>query len=255
VSAPAALAVEHLSVRFGGHLAVGDVSLSVDGGQIVGLIGPNGAGKTTTFNAVSGVIQPSSGTVSLAGRDVSKLPTHKRARRGLGRTFQRLEVFSSLTVRDNVRVGLEIRRSWARRGGAPRQFLSDADLPDDAEVGLILERLGLAPVAELPVGSLPTGQARLVELGRALAARPSVLLLDEPASGLDEAETADFGRLLVDLAGHGLGILLVEHDVALVMDVCHHLHVLDFGQMIASGSPDEVRTNAAVVAAYLGANS
>jgi branched-chain amino acid transport system ATP-binding protein len=250
------LDVEHLSVRFGGNLAVGDVSLSVEHGQVVGLIGPNGAGKTTMFNAICGVIQPTSGTVRIGGRDVRGMPTHKRARLGLGRTFQRLEVFSSLSVADNVRTGLEIRHAWSRRGGCPRQFLAEGDnLPPEAEITLILDRLGLASLADVPVGSLPTGQARLVELGRALAARPSVLLLDEPASGLDETETEDFSRLLASLGAAGLGILLVEHDVALVMEVCDVINVLDFGQLIASGPPEQVRTNAAVVAAYLGAGA
>jgi branched-chain amino acid transport system ATP-binding protein len=248
-----ALEVRNLTVRFGGHQAVGDVSLAVEAGHISGLIGPNGAGKTTTFNAICGVTAPTGGTILLGGRDISKMSTHQRARKGIGRTFQRLEVFSSLTVRDNVVVGLEIRRSWARRRGASPQYLSGgAELPAAAEVDLILDRLGLQDVADLPVGSLPTGQARLVELGRALAARPSVLLLDEPASGLDESETEDFGRLLVDLAAAGLAILLVEHDISLVMRVCEQLSVLDFGQIIAQGPPAEIRANEAVLAAYLG---
>ena len=249
----AGLQVSDLSVRFGGHLAVGGVSLKVDPGRICGLIGPNGAGKTTTFNAICGVINPTSGKVLLDGRDISRLPTHKRARAGIGRTFQRLEVFSSLTVRDNVRTGLEIRKGWSRgRHPAPAFLASDDDLSSADEIELILDRLHLAPLADLPVGALPTGQARLVELGRALAARPRVLLLDEPASGLDERESIDFGDLLVDLAGAGLGILLVEHDIALVMRVCEELSVLDFGQVIARGTPEEVRANEAVLAAYLG---
>jgi len=249
----AGLQVSDLSVRFGGHLAVGGVSLKVDPGRICGLIGPNGAGKTTTFNAICGVINPTSGKVLLDGRDISRLPTHKRARAGIGRTFQRLEVFSSLTVRDNVRTGLEIRKGWSRgRHAAPAFLASDDDISSADEIELILDRLHLAPLADLPVGALPTGQARLVELGRALAARPRVLLLDEPASGLDERESIDFGDLLVDLAGAGLGILLVEHDIALVMRVCEELSVLDFGQVIARGTPEEVRANEAVLAAYLG---
>ena len=247
------LEVERLSVRFGGHLAVSEASLRVEGGRVSGLIGPNGAGKTTTFNAICGVVTPSSGRVTLDGKDISKVGTHQRARLGIGRTFQRLEVFASLTVRENVQVGLEIRRSWSRRREALPQYLADgADLTPDAEVDLILERLDLGRIADVTVGALPTGHARLVELGRALAARPSILLLDEPASGLDDTETEAFGELLVTLAGNGLGILLVEHDVALVMRVCEHLSVLDFGQVIASGTPAEVRSNEAVLAAYLG---
>ncbi len=247
------LELESISVRFGGHLAVSDCSLRVEGGRVSGLIGPNGAGKTTTFNAICGVVQPSSGAVLLDGRSISGLGTHKRARLGIGRTFQRLEVFASLTVRENIQVGLEIRRSWSRRKAALPLFLADGGDPaPDAEIDLILERLDLGPLADDLVGSLPTGHARLVELGRALAARPSVLLLDEPASGLDDNETEAFGDLLVKLASNGLGILLVEHDVALVMRVCEHLSVLDFGQVIAAGTPSDVRSNEAVLAAYLG---
>jgi len=247
------LELERVSVRFGGHLAVSDVSLRVEGGRISGLIGPNGAGKTTTFNAVCGVVTPSSGRIRLDGRDISRLGTHQRARLGIGRTFQRLEVFASLPVRENVQVGLEIRRSWSRRRGALPQYLAGGGDPSPAEeVDLILDRLELAPLADTIVGALPTGHARLVELGRALAARPSILLLDEPASGLDDHETQAFGDLLVTLAQNGLGILLVEHDVALVMRVCEELSVLDFGQIIARGTPEEVRSNEAVLAAYLG---
>lgn len=247
------LEVDRISVRFGGHLAVSDCSLRVEGGRVSGLIGPNGAGKTTTFNAICGVVQPTSGEVRLDGRNISGIGTHKRARLGIGRTFQRLEVFSSLTVRENIQVGLEIRRSWSRRKAALPQYLADGGDPaPEAEIDLIIERLDLGSLADELVGSLPTGHARLVELGRALAARPSVLLLDEPASGLDDAETDAFGDLLVTLAANGLGILLVEHDVALVMRVCEHLSVLDFGQIIASGTPEDVRSNEAVLAAYLG---
>ncbi len=247
------LQLDSLSVRFGGHLAVSDVSLTVEGGRITGLIGPNGAGKTTTFNAICGVVTPSAGRVRFDDRDISKLGTHKRARIGIGRTFQRLEVFSSLSVRENIQVGLEIRRSWSRRSDDLHQFLADGEeLSPGDEVDLILERLALGPLADRSVSSLPTGHARLVELGRALAARPSVLLLDEPASGLDDAETDVFGDLLVTLASNGLGILLVEHDVALVMRVCEQLAVLDFGRVIATGPPEEIRSNEAVLAAYLG---
>ncbi len=247
------LELDGLSVRFGGHLAVSDVSIKVEGGRVSGLIGPNGAGKTTTFNAICGVVVPSAGSVSLDGKDITKVGTHKRARLGIGRTFQRLEVFSSLTVRENLQVGLEIRRSWSRRRAALPQYLADGGDPSPTEeIDLILERLDLGSLADTSVGSLPTGHARLVELGRALAARPSILLLDEPASGLDDNETDAFGDLLGVLASNGLGILLVEHDVALVMRVCSQLSVLDFGQIIAEGTPEVVRSNEAVLAAYLG---
>lgn len=247
------LVVESLEVRFGGHVAVSNVNLDVGGGAITGLIGPNGAGKTTTFNAICGVVNPSAGRVVLDGEDISRLRTFKRSRKGIGRTFQRLEVFSSLTVRENIQVGLEIRCSWSRGKKALPQYLGeDQDPSPQEEIDLIIESLDLGAIADRNVGSLPTGHARLVELGRALAARPSILLLDEPASGLDDSETDHFGELLLSLADNGLGILLVEHDVALVMRVCRHLVVLDFGQIIASGAPEAVRSNEAVLAAYLG---
>lgn len=245
-----------LSVRFGGHLAVSEVDLHVEAGVVTGLIGPNGAGKTTTFNLICGVLQPTGGRVHLDGKDITSLGTHRRARRGIARTFQRLEVFSSMTARENVLVGAEIRRGWARRSPTGPQLLATGgELSINDEVDLILDRLGLTPVASIRVGQLPTGQARLVELGRALAVRPRVLLLDEPASGLDDSETASFGELLTELAGAGLAVLLVEHDVELVMRVCTSISVLDFGQVIASGSAAEVQQNRSVRAAYLGADA
>jgi len=250
----ALLETRGLTVRFGGNLAVSDVNLAVESGRVTGLIGPNGAGKTTTFNMISGVLTPTAGRVVLDGNDVSKVGTHKRARLGIGRTFQRLEVFSSLSVRENLLVGCEIRQAWARRTPANRQLLAPEGSDPDAgaEVELILDRLGLAEFADVNVGSLSTGRARLVELGRALAIRPRVLLLDEPASGLDDHETEQFGELLVQLAQSGLAILMVEHDVPLVMRVCTQIYVLDFGQIIAEGTPAEVQANESVLNAYLG---
>ena len=252
----ALLETRGLTMRFGGNVAVSDVDLAVEGGAATGLIGPNCAGKTTTFNMICGVLTPSGGTVTLGGRDISSLSTHRRARLGIGRTFQRLEVFSSMSVRDNIVVGAEIRESWARTTPAGPQLLAGgADLDRDDEVSLILERLGLMDVAESRVGELPTGQARLVELGRALAIRPKVLLLDEPASGLDDAETASLASLIAELTAAGLAVLLVEHDVPLVMSVCSMIYVLDFGRIIASGTPDQVQQNQTVLDAYLGSGS
>jgi branched-chain amino acid transport system ATP-binding protein len=249
----ALLELRGLSVRFGGHLAVSDVDLDVDAGGITGLIGPNGAGKTTTFNLVTGVLAPSAGRVRFDGVDITSLGTHRRARRGIARTFQRLEIFSSMTARENVLVGAEIRKGWSRILPTGPQLLSGGDdLTVHDEVDLLMERLGLTAVADVRAGQLPTGQARLVELGRALAIRPRILLLDEPASGLDEHETESFGALLNELAGHGLAILLVEHDMPLVMRVCHGISVLDFGSIIARGTPEEVRNDPAVIDAYLG---
>jgi branched-chain amino acid transport system ATP-binding protein len=237
----ALLEVDGVTVRFGGHVAVDDVSVRAEPGQITGLIGPNGAGKTTLFNAITGLITPSTGRISLEGRDVTRLPPYKRARRGIARTFQRLELFSVLTTRENIAVAAETRRGWSRERGGLQRGVDD-----------IIERIGLHDCADERVDALPTGLARLVELGRALASKPKVLLLDEPASGQSETETERFGTLLRELCGEGITIVLVEHDVSLVMAVCDAICVLDFGRIIATGAPDEIRTNDAVLAAYLG---
>jgi branched-chain amino acid transport system ATP-binding protein len=237
----ALLEVEGVSVRFGGLLALDDVSLTADAGLVTGLIGPNGAGKTTLFNAVCGLQPLRTGRVHLEGRDVTKLPPHRRAHRGLARTFQRLEIFGSLTVRENVQVAAEIHRRWASGSENP------AAVADE-----IIEKLGLRDISNDLVDVLPVGLSRLVEVARALATRPRLLLLDEPSSGLDPAETGWLGELLGDLSGDGLGILLVEHDVGLVMQTCSLIHAMEFGKMIASGTPDEVRANPAVQEAYLG---
>jgi branched-chain amino acid transport system ATP-binding protein len=237
----ALLEVEQVTVRFGGVLALDHVDLDVDTGVITGLIGPNGAGKTTLFNVICGLQAPASGLVRLDGHDLSRTAPHRRARRGIARTFQRLEVFGSMSARDNIRVAAEVHRRWNR--SAP---------PPDEITEVLLDRVGLRPVAEARVETLPTGHARLVEVGRALASEPSVLLLDEPSSGLDEAETDSFADLLRSLADDGLATLLVEHDVELVMRVCEQVHVLDFGRTIAVGTPAAVQEDEAVQVAYLG---
>jgi branched-chain amino acid transport system ATP-binding protein len=234
-TAAPALAVENVSVRFGGVSARSDETLRADAGAVTGLIGPNGAGKTTLFNVITGLQRPQRGSVHLSGVDVTRKRTHRRARLGLARTFQRLELFSNLSATDNVRVGLE---------ASGRSATSTA-------VGL-LDRVGLGNEANSPVSSLPTGSARLVELARALSTDPKVLLLDEPCSGLDERETDTLGRLLTSLADEGRAVVVVEHDTDLVLRVCATVHVLDFGEVIAWGSPEEVRRNRAVQEAYLG---
>ncbi len=236
------LEVDEVTVRFGGNMALDAASLAAESGQVTGLIGPNGAGKTTLFNVVSGLLPPTSGRISIEGRDVTKLNPSKRARKGLARTFQRLELFTMLTVRENIRVAADTYRRWSRDKEDPGR-LTEA----------IIDRVGLRPVADVRVTSLPTGQGRLVELGRALVCKPSTLLLDEPASGQDESETEQFARLLRQLAGEGMAVVLVEHDVQLVMAVCDRISVLDFGRIIATGTPAEVQKDEAVLAAYLGA--
>jgi branched-chain amino acid transport system ATP-binding protein len=216
------------------------VTLDADGGYVTGLIGPNGAGKTTLFNVITGLQEPTRGRVRIDDVEAAKR-AHKRARLGVARTFQRLEVFGSLTARENVLVAAEIRRRWARDGSKPR---------DVAEA--IIDQVGIRDFADERGDNLPTGRARLVELARALATQPRLLLLDEPGSGLDTTETEAFGSLLMELASGGLAILLVEHDVELVMRVCERIHVLDFGRVIAQGSPSEIQADPRVQAAYLG---
>lgn len=238
------LQTSDVSVRFGGVTALDSVSVAAEAGCVTGLIGPNGAGKTTLFNVITGLQGPSAGRVLVDGRDVTGLPVHRRARLGLARTFQRLEIFGSLTVRENIQAAAEIRRLWSRdKADGPREIESIIDL------------VGLRTHADRPANTLSTGLARLTELGRALATRPRLLLLDEPGSGLDTSESEAFGSLLGQLAGEGLGILLVEHDMDLIMDVCSWIHVLDFGVHLMSGTPDAVRADPRVQEAYLGATA
>jgi len=232
------LETREVTVRFGGHMAVDAVDLSVDEGAITGLIGPNGAGKTTTFNVITGLQPPTRGKVLLDGSDITRLSAHRRAREGIARTFQRLELFGSLTVLENVLVASELNKV-------------DGQDPRVAAQALV-DRVGLGDDAHKRADSLSTGSARLVELARALACRPRVLLLDEPASGLDDAETDRFADILSALAADGLAILLVEHDVPLVMRLCSSITVLDFGSVIAAGTPDQIQHDQAVIDAYLG---
>jgi branched-chain amino acid transport system ATP-binding protein len=234
-----------VSVRFGGKAALTDTTVTVDRGTVTGLIGPNGAGKTTLFNVVCGLLSPQAGEVVLDGRDITHAPPHRRARAGLARTFQRLELFTSLTVRDNVRVAGDIRSRW---GSGRRRRGRDTG----EEADRVLELTGLSDLADREVSEIPTGQARVVEVARALMTQPTALLLDEPAAGQTDAETVAFGGLLRRLAADGLAICLVEHDMSLVMDVCETVHVLDYGRTIAVGPPAEVRADPAVVEAYLG---
>ena len=238
------LATTDVTVRFGGVVALDNVSLTAEPGMVTGLIGPNGAGKTTIFNVITGILAPTAGKVWLDGEDVTTMPVHRRARLGMGRTFQRLEIFSSLTVRENIRVAGEMYRRVGRSHG---DGFGSAARTDE-----LLELVGLQDHADAPADTLSTGLARMMELARALACGPRLLLLDEPGSGLDTGESRMFGRLLHTLADQGLGILLVEHDMELIMDVCQMIHVLDFGVHLMSGLPAEVRADKKVQAAYLG---
>jgi branched-chain amino acid transport system ATP-binding protein len=236
-----ALVVDDVSVRFGGLQALDSVALEVAAGEVHGLIGPNGAGKTTLFNVITGLQRPTHGRVRLGSKDVTGSRPHVRARLGLGRTFQRLELFGTLSARENVQMAAEVQQDKLTGGRSPAQ-----------EAEYQLERVGILHVADEPTDSLPTGLARLVEMARALATSPAVLLLDEPSSGLNADETHALGQVLIQLATEGMGVLLVEHDMALVMAICARVDVLDNGQIIARGDPVTVRADRMVQEAYLG---
>jgi ABC-type branched-subunit amino acid transport system ATPase component len=246
------LEVRDLKVAFGGVKAVDDVSLTAPTGSITGLIGPNGAGKTTTFNACSGLVRPTAGTVSMDGLVISSRGPAYRARQGIGRTFQKMELLESLTVRENVTMGAEA----ARAGTNPFSHIMSRRATSRAIMARTQESLELCDLVDLadrPVSALSTGERRLVELSRCLAGEFKILLLDEPSSGLDKAETERFGLLLQRIvAERKVGVLLVEHDMALVLAVCRYIHVLDFGRPVFEGTPQEVMASPIVRAAYLG---
>ena len=238
------LQAEGVSVRFGGLTALDTAHINVEPGQVTGLVGPNGAGKTTCFNVITGLQNPSAGRVILDGADITAKSPTKRARLGIARTFQKLEAFGSLSAYENVLVAAEMRKAWDRSGFDPVQVTRE-----------LIHRVGLETQQHFVASTLPTGTARLVELARSLATNPRVLLLDEPSSGLNEEETGEMAALLREFVAEGLAVLLVEHDMSFVMSTCAFIHVLDFGRIIATGTPAEIQADAAVQAAYLGASS
>ncbi len=251
------LAATDVTVRFGGLTALSRVSIDVPAGSIVGLVGPNGAGKSTLFAVVSGLVRPTTGRVFIGGRDVTGLNTPARARLGLARTFQHPELFMGMTVRDHLvlahRAHYERRRCWSDLLN-PRVLFPPGKLESE-RVDSLLELLGLTSLGTTQASVLPLGLARLVEVGRALATDPRVVLLDEPLSGLDvratENLTAAFERCVAN-SSEGLSLLMVEHDVASVLALSSKIFVLNFGELIAQGTPDEVRADPVVRDAYLG---
>jgi len=250
--ATALLDARAISKRFGGVQALYDVTMSVKAGEIFGLVGPNGAGKTTLFNCLCGQLRPDGGSVRFDGELLDGMPTYKRARLGIGRTFQRIEVFPELTVRQHLFVAAR-----AQRGdGALWKDLLNLSQPKPEEVDAVervLEMVGLHDVADVPVAALSLGHCRLVELGRALAGKPRLLMADEPSSGLDVNETRALADTLRQVReDHGMAVLLVEHDLDMVAQVVDRVIVLDFGQQIAAGTLDEVLADPAVRKAYLG---
>ncbi|MCU1587101.1 MAG: Sulfate-transporting ATPase [Frankiales bacterium] len=243
------LEVERLTKRYGGITAVDAVSLQVAPGRVTSLIGPNGAGKTTLFNCLTGVHAVSAGRVLMDGQDITAMPMHRRAQLGIGRTFQQLEVFAGMTVEGNLLVAAE---SMARH----RRHLGTSGRAGAREVtDQVLETIGLTASRRTLAGALPTGTLRLLELGRALCIQPRVLLLDEPGSGLDTHESEVLADILRGVVASGIGVLLVEHDVELVMAISERIYVLDFGQLIATGTPAEIADNDDVRRAYLGVDA
>ena len=257
------LEARNVVMNFGGVQALTGTSIEVAPGKITSLIGPNGAGKTTLFNIVGGFQTPTSGKVFLNDIDITTKSASKRSRMGIARTFQKLEAFNTLSTRDNVLVAAEMLRQRdidpklaAKDVGhthlLSRNIAKSQQIQED--VNTLIEEVGLSDVADITVATLPTGTARLVELARALATKPTILMLDEPSSGLDERETEEMADLLTRLVKQGLTVLLVEHDMSFVMGVSEFIYVLDFGTIIAQDIPDNIQANPQVRAAYLGSH-
>jgi len=251
------LAARDVTVRFGGVVALDNVSLSVPEGSTVGLVGPNGAGKTTLFGVLSGLLRPRAGRVTMSGVDVTRRSPQHRARKGLSRTFQRMELFTELTVREHLVLARRVNDGCERLRGMALDLTGFGERPgagEESAVAEILALLGLESVADRPALAIPLGTGRLLEVARALASEPTVMLLDEPSSGLDVHETEQLGEALRRVRSErGTAFVLVEHNVEFVLGLSDRITVLDFGRLLVEGTPDEIRTSPEVQAAYFGA--
>ncbi len=252
------LQVDGLTLAFGGIRALDDVSLAVPRGGITAIIGPNGAGKTSLFNAISGFYRPQAGRVAFDGRDITRLPAHRRAELGLARTFQNVALFRGMSVLDNIRLGGHHRLA---SGALSAMWYLGRSRDEEMRLRASIERevidfLEIDHIRHMPTAALAYGLQKRVELARALAMQPKVLMLDEPVAGMNREETEDIARFVLDICEErGITVLLIEHDMGLVMDISSHVVVLNFGRVIAAGTPAEVRANPAVVEAYLGAKA
>jgi branched-chain amino acid transport system ATP-binding protein len=251
-----ALAVEDVAIAFGGVAAVAGVSFAVEPGEIFAIIGPNGAGKTTLFNLIAGNYRPSRGRVTLGGNDVTGLTPHLLARRGLSRTFQNLQIFFRMTAAENVMVG---RHLHEKRALLPHLFALPSVLRQNRatreKAQELLAFVGLSALTDQPAGNMPYGALKRLEIARALATEPKVLLLDEPAAGCNAVETQEIDAVISKIAAAGMTVVLVEHDMKLVMKISNRIHVLDQGRTLAQGTAAEVRANPDVVQIYLGAHA
>ena len=247
------LVLDKVSKRFGGLLAVSDVSMDVPPGKITGLIGPNGAGKTTVVNMITGLLKLSTGSIKLGERDISEAEAHEVAFAGVSRTFQNIRLLPEATVLENVVIGFHVHVKsslFAQLVGLPSSLRETPQLVERGRK--LLDRFGMSRYADHPAGGLAYGHQRRVEMMRAVATDPKILLLDEPVAGMNDVEATELGDVFKELAASGIGLLLIEHNIRFVNQLCEQVYVLDSGAMIASGTPQEVMHNPAVVAAYLG---